>query len=178
MLSYIMHGECVCHFRLLFYLALTLDAQAHFRGGFKAVSYTHLIYEMLYNGNPFYDKRFDEHLDMNKQELPDIQTAEYAMEYAKSVRKERYVHISEIESLVGKAQRCILVFMSDDGRKVNNVSLEYDLSNGQILVMEYSNMSNNDEIDLYVTLFMVRDLYVPEEWGAPQVLARLKQALF
>ena len=80
--------------------------------------------------------------------------------------------------LVGKAQRCILVFMSDDGRKVNNVSLEYDLSNGQILVMEYSNMSNNDEIDLYVTLFMVRDLYVPEEWGAPQVLARLKQALF
>ena len=136
------------------------------------------IYEMLYNGNPFYDKRFDEHLDMNKQELPDIQTAEYAMEYAKSVRKERYVHISEIESLVGKAQRCILVFMSDDGRKVNNVSLEYDLSNGQILVMEYSNMSNNDEIDLYVTLFMVRDLYVPEEWGAPQVLARLKQALF
>lgn len=68
--------------------------------------------------------------------------------------------------------------MSDDGRKVNNVSLEYDLSNGQILVMEYSNMSNNDEIDLYVTLFMVRDLYVPEEWGAPQVLARLKQALF
>lgn len=123
------------------------------------------IYEMLYNGNPFYDKRFDEHLDMNKQELPDIQTAEYAMEYAKSVRKERYVHISEIESLVGKAQRCILVFMSDDGRKVNNVSLEYDLSNGQILVMEYSNMSNNDEIDLYVTSFMVRDLYVPEESG-------------
>lgn len=135
------------------------------------------IYGMLYE-TPFYDERLAEHLDMNKQRLPDSEAAERAVEYAKSVRKERYVHISEIESLVGKAQRCILVFMSDDGRKVNNVSLEYDLSNGQILVMEYSNMSNNDEIDLYVTSFMVRDLYVPEEWGAPRALARLKQALF
>ena len=122
------------------------------------------IYGMLYE-TPFYDERLAEHLDMNKQRLPDSEAAERAVEYAKSVRKERYVHISEIESLVGKAQRCILVFMSDDGRKVNNVSLEYDLSNGQILVMEYSNMSNNDEIDLYVTSFMVRDLYVPEESG-------------
>ena len=121
------------------------------------------IYEMLYNGNPFYDKRFDEHLDMNKQELPDIQTAEYAMEYAKSVRKERYVHISEIESLVGKAQMCIGVITSRDGEEVRSAGLEYEIADGRILYVHYVDRSENGGLDLYASSIYIRESYYPKE---------------
>ena len=124
------------------------------------------IYGMLYE-TPFYDERLAEHLDMNKQRLPDSEAAERAVEYAKSVRKERYVHISEIESLVGKAQRCICARteMRDGGEEVREIVLEYDLSDGRILAVAYDNMSEIGGMDFYVSSSEVRDLYVPEESG-------------
>ena len=64
-----------------------------------------------------------------------------------------------------------------EGLEVLTFPTHKDETDTELAISEALNRGY-DEIDLYVTLFMVRDLYVPEEWGAPQVLARLKQALF
>ncbi len=120
------------------------------------------IYGMLYE-TPFYDERLAEHLDMNKQKLPDIQTAERAVEYAESVRKERYVHISEIESLVGKAQMCIGVITSRDGEEVWSAGLEYEIADGRILYVHYVDRSENGGLDLYASSIYIRESYYPKE---------------
>lgn len=120
------------------------------------------IYGMLYE-TPFYDERLAEHLDMNKQKLPDSEAAERAVEYAKSVRKERYVHISEIESLVGKAQMCIGVITSRDGEEVWSAGLEYEIADGRILYVHYVDRSENGGLDLYASSIYIRESYYPKE---------------
>lgn len=120
------------------------------------------IYGMLYE-TPFYDERLAEHLDMNKQKLPDSEAAERAVEYAESVRKERYVHISEIESLVGKAQMCIGVITSRDGEEVWSAGLEYEIADGRILYVHYVDRSENGGLDLYASSIYIRESYYPKE---------------
>ena len=120
------------------------------------------IYGMLYE-TPFYDERLAEHLDMNKQRLPDSEAADRAVEYAKSVRKERYVHISEIESLVGKAQMCIGVITSRDGEEVWSAGLEYEIADGRILYVHYVDRSENGGLDLYASSIYIRESYYPKE---------------
>ena len=115
------------------------------------------VYSMLYE-QPFYDERFKEHLDMDKRELPDGETAEYIV----SESENRELAISEIESLVGKAQRVGSVETDEETDEVMRVNMEYDLSDGRILEIYYSR-DNEDNMEFYVLSAYIREVYNPEE---------------
>lgn len=124
------------------------------------------IYSMLYK-RPFYDERFKEHLDMDKRELPESETAEYIV----SESENRELTISEIESQMGKAQRVSRIETFEEDEKVDKVEdayMEYDLSDGRILVIHYYNRGDGDNLDLYVSRAYIREVYNPaEEEGSP-----------
>lgn len=119
------------------------------------------IYSMLYK-RPFYDERFKEHLDMDKRELPESETAEYIV----SESENRELTISEIESQMGKAQRVSRIETFEEDEKVDKVEdayMEYDLSDGRILVIHYYNRGDGDNLDLYVSRAYIREVYNPAE---------------
>ena len=124
------------------------------------------IYSMLYK-RPFYDERFKEHLDMDKRELPESETAEYIV----SESENRELTISEIESQMGKAQRVSRIETFEEDEKVDKVEdayMEYDLSDGRILAIRYYNRGDGDNLDLYVSRAYIREVYNPaEEEGSP-----------
>ena len=124
------------------------------------------IYSMLYK-RPFYDERFKEHLDMDKRELPESETAEYIV----SESENRELTISEIESQIGKAQRVSRIETFEEDEKVDKVEdayMEYDLSDGRILAIRYYNRGDGDNLDLYVSRAYIREVYNPaEEEGSP-----------
>ena len=124
------------------------------------------IYSMLYK-RPFYDERFKEHLDMDKRELPESETAEYIV----SESENRELTISEIESQIGKAQRVSRIETFEEDEKVDKVEdayMEYDLSDGRILAIRYYNRGDGDNLDLYVSRAHIREVYNPaEEEGSP-----------
>ena len=124
------------------------------------------IYSMLHK-RPFYDERFKEHLDMDKRELPESETAEYIV----SESENRELTISEIESQMGKAQRVSRIETFEEDEKVDKVEdayMEYDLSDGRILVIHYYNRGDGDNLDLYVSRAYIREVYNPaEEEGSP-----------
>ena len=124
------------------------------------------IYSMLYK-RPFYDERFKEHLDMDKRELPESETAEYIV----SESENREPTISEIESQIGKAQRVSRIETFEEDEKVDKVEdayMEYDLSDGRILAIRYYNRGDGDNLDLYVSRAYIREVYNPaEEEGSP-----------
>ena len=119
------------------------------------------IYSMLYK-RPFYDERFKEHLDMDKRELPESETAEYIV----SESENRELTISEIESQMGKAQRVSRIETFEEDEKVDKVEdayMEYDLSDGRILAIRYYNRGDGDNLDLYVSRAYIREVYNPAE---------------
>ena len=119
------------------------------------------IYSMLHK-RPFYDERFKEHLDMDKRELPESETAEYIV----SESENRELTISEIESQMGKAQRVSRIETFEEDEKVDKVEdayMEYDLSDGRILVIHYYNRGDGDNLDLYVSRAYIREVYNPAE---------------
>ena len=119
------------------------------------------IYSMLYK-RPFYDERFKEHLDMDKRELPESETAEYIV----SESENRELTISEIESQMGTAQRVSRIETFEEDEKVDKVEdayMEYDLSDGRILVIHYYNRGDGDNLDLYVSRAYIREVYNPAE---------------
>ena len=120
-------------------------------------------YSMLYE-QPFYDERFKEHLDMNKRELPDSETAEYIV----SESENRELAISEIESLVGKAQRVSRVETFGENEKVRYARMEYDLSDGRVLRIRYFNKGDGENLELYVSSAYIREVYNPEEDQSPE----------
>lgn len=124
------------------------------------------IYSMLYK-RPFYDERFKEHLDMDKRELPESETAEYIV----SESENRELTISEIESQMGKAQRVSRIETFEEDEKVDKVEdayMEYDLSDGRILAIRYYNRGDGDNLNLYVSRAYIREVYNPaEEEGSP-----------
>ena len=124
------------------------------------------IYSMLHK-RPFYDERFKEHLDMDKRELPESETAEYIV----SESENRELTISEIESQIGKAQRVSRIETFEEDEKVDKVEdayMEYDLSDGRILAIRYYNRGDGDNLDLYVSRAYIREVYNPaEEEGSP-----------
>ena len=124
------------------------------------------IYSMLHK-RPFYDERFKEHLDMDKRELPESETAEYIV----SESENRELTISEIESQMGKAQRVSRIETFEEDEKVDKVEdayMEYDLSDGRILAIRYYNRGDGDNLDLYVSRAYIREVYNPaEEEGSP-----------
>ena len=67
--------------------------------------------------------------------------------------------IGEVERLIGKAQRCVLIEMDESGNKVERFSLEYDLLNGKILVIQYVNRGEKENLEAYVSYTDIRDLY-------------------
>ena len=121
------------------------------------------VYSMLYE-KPFYDERFKEHLDMNKRELPDGETAEYIV----SESENRELAISEIESLVGKAQRVSRVETFGENEKVRYARMEYDLSDGRVLRIRYFNKGDGENLELYVSSAYIREVYNPEEDQSPE----------
>ena len=119
------------------------------------------IYSMLHK-RPFYDERFKEHLDMDKRELPESETAEYIV----SESENRELTISEIESQIGKAQRVSRIETFEEDEKVDKVEdayMEYDLSDGRILAIRYYNRGDGDNLDLYVSRAYIREVYNPAE---------------
>ena len=120
-------------------------------------------YSMLYE-QPFYDERFKEHLDMDKRELPDGETAEYIV----SESENRELAISEIESLVGKAQRVSRVETFGENEKVRYARMEYDLSDGRVLRIRYFNKGDGENLELYVSSAYIREVYNPEEDQSPE----------
>ena len=119
------------------------------------------IYSMLHK-RPFYDERFKEHLDMDKRELPESETAEYIV----SESENRELTISEIESQMGKAQRVSRIETFEEDEKVDKVEdayMEYDLSDGRILAIRYYNRGDGDNLDLYVSRAYIREVYNPAE---------------
>lgn len=119
------------------------------------------IYSMLHK-LPFYDERFKEHLDMDKRELPESETAEYIV----SESENRELTIREVESLVGRAQRVSRIETFEEDEKVDKVEdayMEYDLSDGRILAIHYYNRGDGDNLDLYVSRAYIRDVYNPAE---------------
>ncbi len=119
------------------------------------------IYSMLHK-RPFYDERFKEHLDMDKRELPESETAEYIV----SESENRELTISEIESQIGKAQRVSRIETFEEDEKVDKVEdayMEYDLSDGRILAIRYYNRGDGDNLDLYVSRAYIREIYNPAE---------------
>ena len=61
------------------------------------------IYKLLH-AKPFYDERFANYSDTNKEELPRFETA-------RTIGNE--MPIGEVERLIGKAQRCVLIEMDE-----------------------------------------------------------------
>lgn len=121
------------------------------------------VYSMLYE-QPFYDERFKEHLDMDKRELPDSETAEYIV----SESENRELAISEIESMVGKAQRVSRVETFGENEKVRYARMEYDLSDGRVLRIRYFNKGDGENLELYVSSAHIREVYNPEEDQSPE----------
>ena len=128
------------------------------------------IYSMLHK-RPFYDERFKEHLDMDKRELPESETAEYIV----SESENRELTISEIESQMGKAQRVSRIETFEEDEKVDKVEdayMEYDLSDGRILAIRYYNRGDGDNLDLYVSRAYIREVYNPAEESGPSASAQ------
>ena len=107
------------------------------------------IYKLLH-AKPFYDERFANYLDTNKEELPRFETA-------RTIGNE--MPIGEVERLIGKAQRCVLIEMDESGNKVEYFTFEYDLFNGHILVIQYINRGEKENLEAYVSYTDIRDLY-------------------
>ena len=147
----------------------TMDDGKSFKGVFENLYMEYYIgneefeqiYSMLYK-RPFYDERFKEHLDMDKRELPESETAEYIV----SESENRELTISEIESQMGKAQRVSRIETFEEDEKVDKVEdayMEYDLSDGRILAIRYYNRGDGDNLDLYVSRAYIREVYNPAE---------------
>ena len=101
---------------------------------------------------------------MDKRELPDGETAEYIV----SESENRELAISEIESLVGKAQRVSRVETFGENEKVRYARMEYDLSDGRVLRIRYFNKGVGENLELYVSNAYIREVYNPEEDQSPE----------
>lgn len=107
------------------------------------------IYEMLYC-EPFYEKRVAEYLDMDKPELPDSQMTD---------KMDVHIHINSVEELLGKAQMAANLETDETTGRITYFTLEYELADGQILVVEYRNEDWEEPPGFYVSSFSVRSPY-------------------
>lgn len=67
---------------------------------------------------------------------------------------------------MGKAQRVSRIETFEEDEKVDKVEdayMEYDLSDGRILVIHYYNRGDGDNLDLYVSRAHIREVYNPAE---------------
>lgn len=138
-------------------IAYTQDGGASFKGvprdeytdRYRADEEFIKIYEMLYC-EPFYEKRVAEHLDMDKPELPDSQMTD---------KMDVHIHINSVEELLGKAQMAANLETDKTTGRITYFTLEYELADGQILVVEYRNEDWEEPPGFYVSSFSVRSPY-------------------
>lgn len=162
-------------------IAYTTDGGASFKGAardeytdcYRADKEFAAVYAMLHY-QPFYDQRLAGYIDMEKEERPDLQIADKIVED---------MHINSVEEFLGKAQAVVDIVTDDTTGEITSFLLEYELAEGQILVVRYRNEACEEVPGFYVSYFRVRSPYYINQreitaGAAVYSLSPIRQRLF